>query len=400
MAYFPTREPNRIFDGGVEGTFAQALFALISDMVLQRGWRVLGSGDGTGAFENQGQTSGGGADPGNPLGSFCVIRNGLSGANGLNTYGSVTEGSWIRLATPLDALVQREYLWARGAATTDIGDHFRLLTTSPTIGGSIFDAGASALLPPTQPAGSISLAGYQVRQGNASDGRIFLPSGGGVHHHWILGDKDDEYAFLFFNVRPADRETWGLWGLDQIIDPNPGSAGGGSAVTRDPDPNYHLISHSSSSSSSFGYTSPNSLNRSDFGSIDGRIEDSVDTTVERGLIASFGFGESPVPAAAGHYYFAYTRAAELTNGIISDIGTQTMIGRLIDGRFGQGLLKAAEPPRLWKGFARGRLLRRTSFDANELITISDGSLPTDEQTRALMKRGYSIPWPNGTAVAL
>lgn len=393
MAFFPTREVNRLIGTGISTDFPLVLFQLLDDMVAL-GWRVFGSGDGLSLFSNQGQTAGG-EDPGNPWGTWSVIRSGGAGANGLSNQAFNVGSAWVRLRTPADAAVQREYLWILDFRSGISLADWRLLTTRDASG---FDTGADADTAPVA-AGHVALAGNQVAQAAATDFRTWIPSGTGNLVHWILGDKDDEYAFIWFSVRSTDLGVWGVWGLDQISPAFPGSAPPG---TEDPDPFYHLISHAASSFMSYDWADGATIGRSDIGSLSSiRVEDYTGTQgPERGLIASAFLGEPGPPPEAGHYPVAIGPPAEgdLTSWL-GQIGISPGLGR---GYVTNAIpvLKAATVPRFFKGFSRGRLIRASSFGSAIPNTVSDASQPTDQQTRARFGDiGFSIPWPAGVGVA-
>lgn len=390
MAFFPTRVVNQV---GL-GTFDEVLFELIDDMVAL-GWRVFGSGDGLALFSNEGQTAGG-EDAGNPWGTWSVIRGFGAGANNLGNATFNVGSAWLRLRTPSDALVQREYLFTLDFRTGLSLNDWRLQTTRDPAG---FDTGATANTAPTG-IDAIALAGYQILQASSADFRTWIPSGAGNPHSWILGDKDDEYSFIYMNIRSSDDGVWGVWGLDQVVPVFPGS---NPPATEDPDPHYHLISHASSSGNSFDWADRVSSGRSDLSALSGiKIENYAGTQgPERGLIASMFFGEPGPPADAGHYQVAFGHHAEgdLTSDL-ADIGVMPAVGKGLSVN-GIPIMKAAVAPRFQKGFARGRLIRGSSFGSSVPDTLVDASLALEQQTRARFgDMGISIPWPNGVGIVL
>ena len=399
MAYFPTRVPNTLAGGtGISIDFPLVLFELLDDMVAI-GWRILGSSDHSTGFENTGQTGGGSVDPGNPWGAFSVIRSGGAGANGMANATFNVGSCWIRLATPSDAAVYREYLWTLDYGSgISVGD-WRLETTMDLSG---FNTGGTINLRPTG-IDSIALAGNQVAtlpgSPPSTDFRTWIPSATGNYSHWVLGDVDDEYSFIYLNRRATDEGVWGVWGLDQI---SPVLGGTNPPTTNDPDPHYHLISHLSSNGSSFDcFDTTGGAGRSDIGTSGLRVEDFTGTQqVERLIVASILLGESGPPAEAGHYQMALGQ-------IIEGDGSASLAALGTSPGFNTGystnavpVLKQAVAPAFFKGFARGRLIRNVSFNQAIPNTTIDTSLPLAEQTRARFgNMGLSIPWPNGAGIS-
>ena len=362
---------------------AESLFDMIEDMITQ-GWLIVGSGDGLAAFENTGQTAGlGGGGSG---GGFHVFTTGGSGALGMDNGSDFVNGAWVRIKAPVGSnFANLEYLWSRDTTSND----WRLMAS---VDGTGFDSGGAAAVSPVA-ADQVSLAGNQVRQASSADFRTWIPSGGGVHDHWAVGDASEDYGFVMFNLRVSDEGVWGVWGLDPCGSLPPGSS---PPVTIDPLPFVHLMSHASGSGSSFDAFDTATLFGWYFptGGSAERIEDMVGANgPDRGVFAHFGFGESGPPAFAGLYSVAPMIGGQ---GGAGERWTQSVGPDLTSTK--QVHLAAAQYIRcdisnttnFYKG--TGRLLGHTRESTAQV---------DDDGTEARFKRsGTSVPWPLATGFIL
>lgn len=192
------------------------LFDLMEDMIAS-GWRVLGSGDCV-SFENQGQTSGSsGSGSG---GGFDVITSGdgVQGSDVSHTEGGLNNAdesptfagaSWRRLASPEDYDGYVELLFWRSFHANQAGDRWTLYQATTD---QAFNSDGDAFRAPVDftKKNFIAIMGTRVPSaeptgGDGEKGDVtWVPGNGGSHNHWFIGDKDEDYDFVYYNNRGAD----------------------------------------------------------------------------------------------------------------------------------------------------------------------------------------------------
>lgn len=374
---WPITKVNQAMTGA--SSWPSLLFLMIEDMIAT-GWRVLGSGDGLAAFENTGQTGGGsGVGTG---GGYHVINQAGAGANGMSNQTFNVGSSWIRLASPLGAAVYREYLWVLDFRSGILLDDWRLLTTLDNPG---FNSGGSAQTAPVAASSHFALAGNQVLAGTSTDFRAWRPSTVPSTMHWILGDVNEEFSFIMITTRGGANAVFSCWGLDQIVNAQPGS---NPPTTDDPDPHIHIVGHTTAGGNSQDcFAFRGRMYDSLFNNTQGRFED-VTGSHNGGIFASSFLGEAqPSSPIGGHYQYAFSMYEEgATDFSFGSLGALPFVGKF--GERPNNFIMRSEPiPRTYKGFTRGRLLRQATRVPGSPEVWED-----DTGQRRLNIQGITIPW--------
>lgn len=416
-------------DDGDQDRFGHAvMFPFMEDLIAQ-GWRVLGSGDGV-SFENQGQTAGAtGVGSG---GGYHVIDHATGlpvtsswpVGNLVNASVSNSGASWVRFATPSDAdhymelLIQKQ--WSSNPAKC-LG-----WVTEICKGSQRFNTGADEWTRPFVNTGTAIHLGTrdegagQTPSTRSDEHTFWGPSSGGGgstnnnRAYWHIGDKEEDYDFLFWTSRGPDitstptGEVFSTFGrLRTVFNIQRTVEAGG--PSDDPDP-YVIIAGFETGG---GATNNNFANanfiRSDDGSPE-RLEDrlpTISSPIFAQMIASFGLDD---PAAQsknrdGHYGVAFWLWKDRGDAAwenmerypITDHYTEITllaVGRMnLNRRF-----------RAFKGFVKNnKLLRLSSVNTEKPVTRVNApttlnpSPPEPEDYRLLWGR-FSVYWGTPEAV--
>lgn len=161
----------------------QVMFEFLEDMIA-RGFRVLGSGNGT-TFENEGETAG---------------STGTGSGGGFHLFTAASQmnaqGAWLRLATPADAPHHREWVFRRSSGTGHSEFNWGVWVARDPDG---FDTGAGASTRPT------AADGLAIGHANPSTSlsAVLFPNWRYMAY-WTIGDVEDDYSFMFWTVRSAN----------------------------------------------------------------------------------------------------------------------------------------------------------------------------------------------------
>lgn len=235
---YPIRNLNNTYGDGSSSSFPIALRAFWDDLI-SLGWRVLGSGDGISLVENAGQTAGAGTGPG---GIYDVLTSTGTGAGGMVNDPVGSGGSWMRIATPVGAPIQEEWIfqihWRTNPGSTP---H---LWSVERHTGSFEQTNATHLMPPTSTAvfpsvgvyceGVAPLNGDATRRGYGRPWASTPNPEDRVKYHWVLGDVDEDYDFAFF-VSTKEGALQNMFARLALSHPTPGSDFGGDPSTIDTD---------------------------------------------------------------------------------------------------------------------------------------------------------------------
>ena len=358
-------------------TFHVQVFNLKEDLVTT-GWRVLGSGDGDSKFENTGQSGGAGTGSG---GGFDVWDTAADAAQGGTVVSG--DGSWLRLAPPLDAPAQYEMLLMI-EQTANPGNNEGQWRIEMSRNGVGFTVGGTAGLAPTA-TDQVGIGMQRPDTRTNGDLSAYLaPSGASKVFYWI-GDSEEDYDILFLVFR-SDDQVYSAWGNMYVGVPN-------QALATAPDPFVYiriLQDSSGASTDIWGIRAREIVSPSE---ADSEIpeESNTRTTADRGVFMSYKNGEGH--PLSGTYRGALYVPCQFAAG---DFQPFTETGR--DPSTGANM---SVSPLMW-GKQRGKVHFLKGFTKNETLHIaahadSTGDYkvvqgPSPDNKVRFVFDGLSVPW--------